>query len=70
MTIKPQMRASVNPPTLKLPSFDSVDQFLKLNPLPGKLRHLEPALRKLPTVGMVFPTIIEQLVSAAGEVGK
>lgn len=39
-------------------SFASVAEFLDCNPLPRKLRHLEPALRKMPNVEMVFSTII------------
>ena len=39
-------------------TFASVAEFLKCNPLPRKLRHLEPALRKLPNVAMIFDVII------------
>ena len=49
---------AVKRPALKFSSFPTVAEFLKCNPLPRKLRHLEPALRKMPNVEMVFGTII------------
>lgn len=36
----------------------TVDDFLRINPLPAALRHLEPALRKLPNVEMVFDVLL------------
>jgi hypothetical protein len=44
----------------------TVAEFLRINPLPRKLRHLEPALRKLPHVKMVFDVIIGCLVYDMG----
>lgn len=32
----------------------TVDEFLKVNPLPAQLNHLEPSLRKLPSVSMLL----------------
>ena len=49
---------AVKRPTLTFSSFPTVDEFLRINPLPRKLRHLAPALRKLPNVAMVFDVII------------
>ena len=52
---------------LNFPSFATVDEFLRINPLPPKLRHLEPALRKLPNVEMIFDTIMGCLAYDMGE---
>lgn len=64
--IKQNLRA-VNTPRLKFSSFATVDEFLRTNPLPRKLRHLEPSLRKLPNVEMVFDVIIGCLAHDMGE---
>lgn len=45
----------------------TVADFLKCHPLPLKLRHLAPALRKLPNVAMVFDVIIGCLACDMGE---
>lgn len=36
----------------------TVDEFLKINPLPPQLKHLEPSLRKLPHVGLIFQILL------------
>ena len=36
----------------------SVDEFLRINPLPAQLKHLEPSLRKLPHVGLIFQILL------------
>ena len=56
--ILPDSTRAVKRPALKFSSFPTVDEFLRLNPLPRKLRHLEPALRKMPNVAMIFDMII------------
>lgn len=44
----------------------TVAEFLRINPLPRQLRHLEKSLRKLPSVKMVFDVIIGCLVYDMG----
>lgn len=58
MTIVNQDLRAVKRHPLTFSTFPTVDEFLRTNPLPRKLRHLEPSLRKLPSVGMVFDVIV------------
>ncbi len=36
----------------------TVDEFLKVNPLPAQIRHLEPSLRKLPHAGLLIQILL------------
>lgn len=36
----------------------TVNEFLKVNPLPAQLNHLEPSLRKLPHAGMIVEILL------------
>ena len=70
MSIKTHSERAVNLQFLQLTQTTAhpvtVAEFLRINPLPRKLRHLEPSLRKLPNVKMVFDVIIGCLVYDMG----
>ena len=49
---KPQSLGHDTASTTRRPP--TIEEFLKINPLPAQLRHLEPSLRKLPSVSMLI----------------